>query len=107
MSQLCAPVAKEANWILECINKSVSSRLRKVTLPLYSFLVRAHLDYCIQFSAPQCKKRQGASPAKGYKDERCWSHLSSEERLTELDLFRLEKRRLRRDLINMYKHLKG
>ena len=107
ISQQCALAAQKANCILGCIQ---SSRARKVILPLCSLLVRPHLEYCMQMWSPQyrrdmelleCIQRRVTKMIPGMEQ------LSYKDRLRELGLFILKKKRLQGDLIADFQYLKG
>ena len=69
------------------------SRSREVILPLYSVLMKPHLEYCVQSRASQFKKDRELleSPVEGCKDDWDVKHLPCEERLRDPGLFSLEK----------------
>ena len=96
-SKKCAPSAQKVNHTLGCIKRSVASRVREVILSICSALVRPHLEYCIQMWSPQYRRDMDLLERvqrRATKMIQEMEHLSYEDRLRELGLFSMEKRRL-------------
>src|SRR5215469_10482437 len=96
--------------ILGLIRRNILNKSKDVILTLYKSLVRPHLEYCIQVWSPYLRKdvillekvqKRAANMISELID------LSYEPRLHKLGLISLEKRRIRGDLIQAFKIIKG
>ena len=106
----CAKAVNTANKLLGMIKRNFSNLNQQIVLSLYKTLVRPHLEYCIQAWCPHLQKdiellekvqRRVTKLVPALK------HVSYEERLLALKLTTLATRRLRGDLIEVFKLFKG
>ncbi|PLS49478.1 hypothetical protein CYV29_15670, partial [Carnobacterium maltaromaticum] len=103
-------VVKKAYGMLSFIGRGIEYKSWQVMLQLYRTLVRPHLEYCVQFWSPHYQKDVDALERVQRRFTRMLPGMegaSYEERLSRLGLFSLERRRLRGDLIEVYKIMRG
>ena len=102
----CAKVSKTSNRVLGLIYRTFACKNKNIILKLYKSLVRPHLDYCCQAWRPHLVKdvhllervqKRATRMIEGCKGMRY------EDRLKELKLTTLETRRIRADLLEVYK----
>ena len=101
---------KTANKLIGFIGRSFEFRTEEIILNLYNSLVRPHLEYCVQCWSPYYKKDIEKLEGVQRRMTKLIPRLRTkpyEERLSELNLFSLTKRRLRGDLIEVFKIIKG
>ena len=105
-SKQCIEAEKKAQKLLGYIKRQFSSRKRETILTLYNALVRPHLEYAVQFWSPSLRRdidRLESIQARATKLISEIRNVSYERRLDKLNLFSLEVRRLRGQLIETFK----
>ena len=109
-SRQCLKAANKARGELFKLRNGVTCRKRSVFLPMYSSIVRPHLEYCVQAWAPYYQKdidclekvqRLATRMIEGQVGK------AYEQRLNSFELFSLKRRRMRGDLIETFKIVKG
>ena len=110
LSSQCISAANKANRILGFIKRNFTYKSKDIIIPLYKSLVRPHLEFAVQFWAPYLVKDINTLEAIQHRATKLIPSLRNKpylERIKELDLFSLSKRRLRGKLIECFKTLKG
>ena len=106
----CAMVAKKANQVLGLIHRTITCKNKKIITQLYKSLVRPHLDYCSPVWRPYLQKdinliekvqKRATRMVEGFRGVDYFSRLKS------MRLTTLETRRLRADLIEVFKIVNG
>jgi len=109
-SDQCAATVKKANRMLGVLRRKVKYKSKEVVVRLYKALVRPVLEYCVQLWNPIYKGDINALEGvqrRALKMVNGFYRLSYTDRLIKTGLPSLSKRRVRGDLIQMYKIATG
>ena len=110
VSRQCLEAEKKAMKVLGFIKRTFTHKSENIVITLYKALVRPHLEYAVQFWSPYLTKdieKLERVQARATKMIPALRRLSYERRLAKLKMFTLETRRLRGELIQAFKIIRG
>lgn len=96
VSQKCTLVTKKTNSLVSCMRKHIAHRSREVIPPLFSALVRHVWVLCPSVGSPieERHKHMGEIQQRATKMIERLENLAYKEKLRELGLLRMQKKRL-------------
>ena len=106
----CSKAVASAMRVLSMIRRTFVNISKELFVFLYKTYVRPHLEYCASIWSPSLGKDIDALEKvqkRATKLVRGLRHLPYEQRLKSLDFYTLFRRRLRGDLIEVFKILNG
>lgn len=109
VSAQCQQAYSKAQRVLGMINRCILSRSREMLVPLYKSLVRPHVEYVTPVWSPHYAKDKALIEKVQHRFTRMivgMKGLGYDDRLRALNLWTLEERRNRFDLIEVYKILR-
>lgn len=110
VSKQCAKAASKGNQILGLIKRTIISKDKAIIMNLYKALVRPHLEYCIQAWRPHLVKDIDILEKVQRRATKMITECRGKtynERLILLGITTLERRRIRADMLEVFKILKG
>ena len=103
----CVEAKNKAEKMLGIIKRNVSYKSKEVVTKLYNSYVRPHLEYCIQAWRPYHRGDIERVQRRATKLVPSLRRLSYEDRLKQLNMYSLERRSKRGDMIQVYKMFNG
>ena len=110
VAKQCAAATKKGYQTLGLISRTFTNKGKSLIIRLYKSLVRPHLDYCIQAWRPHLQKDIDMLEKVQRRATRMAAEcgkMEYKDRLRITNLTTLETRRLRADLVEVYKILNG
>ena len=101
---------KRANSVIGFISRNFHYKSKDIMLPLYTSLVRPHMEFAVQFWSPHLRGDVNKMERIQHRATKMIPELRNKDypqRLEELKLISLERRRLRGQLIETFKYLNG